>query len=166
MNKYNLPAALLIIFVSVWSSSVLAEASCETSITYKWQKSPEEVFEVFWLKIKTNEASEDEAKKKIEALIDKQKIRAMVECRRQHENLSGCIGTKYESATAILSRMGFTAREELEKAIGEDCRAVQGRCDSVHASEVKCEVEAVAHEEGEGEEKKEEKGKKKKKKKH
>ena len=97
----------------------------------------------------------------MEQLLTGQRVRAREECQRQHENLSGCIAAKLGSLPLPLNG-SFAGRQDLEKAITDDCKRTQGRCLEPEAPEVKC-TEVKPQETPAEADKKEEKGKGKKK---
>lgn len=109
-------------------------------------------------------SSEEEAKKLLSRMLDKDIFEARLSCARNHENLSGCVAGKFQSMASVLAQLSFSAKKELEGVIQDDCRMQSGRCLMTQASEIACKdvtpkVE-VAEEEEEGKEK-DAKGKKK-----
>lgn len=126
--------------------------SCRSEIKYSWRASPPETpgltpipeqgakdieisFAMVEASAKTNEV---DAKKALLQRVSAEKANASNRCRHQHENLAGCISTKYTSMASILNALSFAARGELEKAIAEDCGKQTGRCISTSNSEPEC----------------------------
>lgn len=128
--------------------------SCRSEIRYSWKASPEagnltpapqqgasdakdiEIsFAMVEASAKTNEA---DAKKALLQRVSAERANASNRCRHEHENLAGCISTKYTSMASILNALSFAARGELEKAIAEDCGKQTGRCVSTTSSEPEC----------------------------
>lgn len=128
--------------------------SCRSEIRYSWKASPaagdltpapdkgttdSKEIEISYAMVeasaKTNEA---DAKKALQQRVSAEKANASNRCRHQHENLAGCISTKYTSMASILNALSFAARGELEKAIAEDCGKQTGRCLSTTSSEPEC----------------------------
>lgn len=140
-----------------------AEFHCEAALSYKWRKDKEEVAnEEFFSSVEEKGADEVSAKDALTRKIAREKSRAKEECKREHENLSGCIAAKYAAIASVLSSLGFSARKAVQDAIASDCTSIQGVCSQVVSSEPVCKELAVAGGEKSGEEgaKEGEKGKK------
>ena len=89
---------------------------------------------------------EDEAKAKA-ALIKssmRQIEQARSECRERHENVAGCIATKFQTKASTMRGFDFSARKALEKAISADCEVQRGICKKAEASEPVCSEIIVA----------------------
>ncbi len=141
----------------------LAQAVCSSEVTYKWKKAESEESTIHWSLLEQAAVDEASARGKLSAFVVREKKRASEACRELHENLTGCISSKYGSAKDQMASMDFTLRKDLEGAIAADCKQQQGKCREISASEPKCVdkgKEAAAADAG----KKEEKGKEKKKK--
>jgi hypothetical protein len=136
-----------------------AEFVCKSEVKYHWKKVDGEEEEskpneVIFALLEARGEAEAEAKAKVEEQVLRHSARATAHCSKQHENLSGCIATKFSAQQAVLDRLGFSARKKLEEAITLDCQTRMGVCQKVEASEVKC--TEVSTEEG-GEKEKEKK---------
>ncbi|RMG42552.1 MAG: hypothetical protein D6719_06230 [Candidatus Dadabacteria bacterium] len=130
-------------------------------MSYIWKKDKQEVeIPIDWRKLKASAESEEKAREKLENMLLKEKALARTACQREHENLSGCMATKYASISSVLYSSGFNVRKALEDAVKRDCLALQGKCIKTDSTEIKCETKA---EEKAAEEAEAEKDKKKKK---
>ena len=162
MNKlFFLPLFFALIFRA--PQVTFAEFSCKSEVIYKWKPGEEEeVIEESWIKLEKKGGAEAEVKKSIEADIKRETEKASNTCKRKHENIAGCISSKYSSMQNVISEMSFTARRSLEEAMTEDCKQSQGKCMGASAKEIHCEEEKEDVAEGEeAAEKKEDKKKKK-----
>lgn len=121
---------------------------CRSEIRYSWKAAGEDStpLDVSYAIIETRGDSEVEAKAALSRRIAAERSAASNRCRHTHENLAGCISTKYASMTSILNALSFSARGELEKAIAQDCGKQTGRCVSTASSEPECFTEAGAEE--------------------
>lgn len=125
--------------------TVDGETRCRTEITYLVKKGEVERKEFFAV-VERVGASEDETKRILDEYVLREKGRAQERCREQHENLSGCIASRFASHGTVFSNLTFTARRALETAINEDCTALQGICGAAQATELVCarEIKAAA----------------------
>lgn len=82
--------------------------------------------------------NEAKAKAALQKASTRQLEKMREECRERHENIGGCIGSKYEKSAAVLRTLGFAARKALEEALQSDCEAQRGRCKKVEATEPVC----------------------------
>ena len=169
MNRKQSLLILWVLLSTVLSgmveSSASAEWVCNSEVYYKWRKNEGEESRIFWSKHERRAPTEAEARGKLERVLTEQGTKSRAECRREHENLSGCIAVKLGAGIAVAPVTGsFATRQELEKAVTSDCKELQGKCLELEAPEVKCTEIKVQEAVAEGE-KKEEKGKAKSKKK-
>ena len=160
-------------------SLLAAEFECVSEVKYSWEYTPpsppmtddmkqppppleKEKYEVPFVSRRLRGATEELAKQKFQSVLDQDRLQAMTECKKNHENLSGCVSAKFLSMGSVLRQLDFNARKELESSIVEDCKLSTGRCLKAEASEITCKevVEPVA----ETSEEEEEDDKKKKKK--
>ena len=78
------------------------------------------------------------AKANLQVELNRQKVRASEQCKRDHESLGDCLATKLSARASILNSLGFSARNELEKALQKECSTQQGVCLSVDSSDPQC----------------------------
>ncbi len=129
----------LIILAFLGPAAAYAEFRCRVEISYKWKRSgSENVEEVRVSGAEAKGVDENAAKTAVGEAIGREKSRAYERCRSQHENMAQCVSSKYESTATILHSTGFAARKVIEDAISNDCKAVQGVCQGVVASDPQC----------------------------
>ncbi len=82
----------------------------------------------------------DEAKTKSALLKNSARPleRARETCRERHENVGGCISSKFENSATTLRSLSFSARKALEDALRADCETQRGRCKKVDSTEPVC----------------------------
>lgn len=123
---------------------------CRSEVRYTWKPSGDAAesqgLDISYAIVETRGESEAEAKAALSRRIASERSAASNRCRHTHENLAGCISTKYASMTSILNALSFSARGELEKAIAQDCGKQTGRCISTASSEPECSTEETAEE--------------------
>lgn len=73
-------------------------------------------------------ADEAAAKSVVQRESGRQVERVREECRVRHENVGGCIASKFQTNAAVLRGLGFQARKALEEALQADCEAQRGIC--------------------------------------
>ena len=117
--------------------------TCKSEIKYSWNPSSSGAaggkdIEISFALAETNGKSEAEAQNALAQRVATERANASNRCRHEHENLAGCISTKYASMASILNALSFAARGELEKAIAEDCGKQTGRCVSSASSTPEC----------------------------
>jgi len=88
--------------------------------------------------IERSGADEAAAKAALQVEADKQRIRASDLCKRDHESFGSCLATKLSNRASVLNSLSFKTRQELEKALSDECKRQQGTCISVEVSEAKC----------------------------
>ena len=155
---YRLTFFVISCFIFATSQVLLAEDTesasfnCAVSIMYKWQpkEGKKKSLEVEVSKLDVKAASEGKGKAYLEKKLSRAKTAAMEQCRKDHENVAGCVASKFKMMASVLRRMPFSARSSLETAINEDCKAAQGSCQSAEAGEIKCMATASGEAEGEG----------------
>ena len=96
-------------------------------------------------KIEARAESEDLAKKALDARSAAAKTQAITRCKREHENMSGCVAAKYSAMGTTLNTLTFSARKALEDAIRTDCELQRGVCGEATVAQAQCgeEVKAV-----------------------
>ncbi len=126
-------------------SHATAEVSCVSTVSFKWSLAPAPdskespaINEEHWTTITTKGATEGEAKKVLQPLIERNRYEAGAFCRQLHENLSGCMAARYVSMGGAYSNLGFTARKSMDDAIKVDCEKLQGKCHGVFTTNVEC----------------------------
>jgi hypothetical protein len=131
-----------------------AETSCSVEVNYAWKRGGKEEQKVMWGLFAAKGGDEAAAKSKLEALVNKERGKARERCLREHENLAGCISSKFSAKADIIRSLSFTGRKALETAIASDCQAAQGICGDAASSEPKCaEVKTAEEAKGKAEEK-------------
>jgi hypothetical protein len=88
--------------------------------------------------IERSGVDEAAAKQALQVEADKQRIRASDLCKRDHESFGSCLATKLSNRASVLNSLSFGTRQELEKALSDECKRQQGTCLSVEVSEAKC----------------------------
>ena len=137
-----LVSAALISFL--YPAASFAEFICGAEISYEWKRAQaENPVSVSAGSVQEKGADEASAKSRLSVLVKSRLTEVRAECRREHENLSGCIAAKYAASAAVLQNLGFNARKALEEAISSDCKAQQGVCKEPQASEPVCREEAA-----------------------
>mgnify|MGYP001321807548 CR=1 FL=1 len=122
-------------------AEAIADVRCESSISYKWKKAQEEIeLEVPFRSLESRGVDEPSARAKLKEDLEREQRKARESCGSEHENMTGCVASKYQSLGATLRQMNFSQRKSIEDAIAADCSAKQGRCGQVVSSEVKCEA--------------------------
>lgn len=138
-----------------------AEFVCESEVSVKWHKADEEKEVESKVGVVTGKgATEEKAKKSLAGALTKERSKALKNCKSEHENLSGCISSKYASLGPTVHQLDFAQKKSIRDAIATDCTARQGSCVSAEATEAACKdvtPPTAAPEEG----KKDDKGKKK-----
>lgn len=77
----------------------------------------------------------------LERIILRERSYALAKCKRQHENLSGCVIAKLSSRQGDLATLDFSARHAIRDAVTSDCQTLQGKCLDDEVPEIKCEEE-------------------------
>lgn len=158
---------IFFIFVLSYPQLSRAEFLCRGEVTYKWIKNPPPAektipvvgatsspppeitpveippLNVFWTSIEQKGATEDDGKAQVTKLSLQERASAEKTCVSQHENLSGCIASKFDSLSSTLATLSFSARKAMEEAISKDCSGQLGKCQGSALSEIKC-VEVIA----------------------
>lgn len=128
-----------------------ADFICRSDVSYKWVKAdpakstpepkPASSAEttVRFAAVERSGVDEAGAKASLEPELNKTKVRATEACKKEHENLAGCIAGKFSIQSSTLAGLSFTARRELEKAITADCQAQLGTCLTALSSDPACE---------------------------
>ncbi len=122
-------------------------AVCRSEVRYTWKPTGDAKdspgLDVSYAIVEARGDSEEEAKVALSRRVAGERSAASNRCRHTHENLAGCISTKYASMTSILNALSFGARGELEKAIAQDCGKQTGRCLTTASSEPECSKEEI-----------------------
>lgn len=176
--RFVFSSCLVILMISLTAlipGALHAEFRCQADVSYVWKKTPpvleegekqqmsdeqEEPKRLVFSQPFSEAETEEKARAKLESLVLRERGKAREACRREHENVSHCIGSKLESMRGVLDRSGFSVRQRLEESIQTDCEQKRGLCQKTEVSEYVCEeTAAAAAEEGEeGEEEDEKKG--------
>lgn len=142
---------------------VHAEFVCQSEVNYKWKSETAEAeYEIFWTSLERNGADEKGSLSSLANAIAREKQKARKDCKKEHENLTGCIASKFDSMLSVFPKLSFSARKSLEEAITSDCTAQQGKCTEVTSTKAEC-VNLNPEEENAEEDDKKGKGKDKKK---
>ena len=129
MPRLALTLALLFCLVLGLVSTVSAQTTCRSDLSYTWKKQTEEQDrKVFVGVIERVGKDEVEAKQMVLDALVPEKASALQACRQQHENVAGCISGKYLTMASTITGLGFAARKNLDQAIIDDCNAQQGVC--------------------------------------
>ncbi len=157
--------AIIQFFLVFMTDAAHADFTCAADVSFKWQQDAEQPpapvkadeksppapaatsqpEDSFWARVEVKGKDEAQSKGALGERVVAEQAAAMRECRKQHENLAGCIGSKYYAMGSVLNTLGFTARKNLEDAIRSDCEKRQGKCLGASAGEAKCQeiVKAV-----------------------
>jgi hypothetical protein len=136
-SKYSL--GISVFSVLLMCGAAHAEFLCHTSVAYVWGKTQEESEqEVFWARIERKGVDEATAKRTLEEALATERVKALDQCRQDHENLADCVAGKFSSLAPTLQRLSFSQRKSIEDAVNSDCHSRQGRCGTVKVDEVKC----------------------------
>jgi hypothetical protein len=155
VSKFIIVAIIIINFAKINAN---AEFLCQAEILYKWRKeaaaalpktdpklakpdetpSTENELSVFWTNIEQRGSTEDDAKAKVNKQALNERAGAERACLAAHENLSGCIGSKYAALSSSVTSLGFSARKSIEDAVKTDCEKQQGKCSGSTVGEIKC----------------------------
>lgn len=125
----------------LFSSLAFADFNCTAQVSYGLTKKDEK--KPTFVEHSAAEASaesEELAKQALERPVRELKMKAREACRELHENLSGCVGAKFETMASVLQRLPFSSRKSVEDAISQDCEAQMGTC-----GEVKSEISCAEH---------------------
>ncbi len=115
-----------------------AESKCTASVSYVLEKESQNT-EVYFGEVKASAADQALAKSAIESEAAKIKGKAMQQCRKLHENVSGCLQAKLEAASQALQAASFAARKALEDSLIDDCKSQKANCKEIKVGEPKCE---------------------------
>ncbi len=141
---------LAAIVVTVAASNLEAQTTCKAEVSYKWKSSGEakeaQEATVYFGGVEGAGADEVVAKAKLTEESSVLKVKALDACRRDRENLTGCITAKFATSAQALQSLSFSARKALEEAISADCKKSQGSCLDATVSEPACQSAAVAPE--------------------
>lgn len=147
------------LFVALAQSNfVLADFICSSDVIYAWTANQSPSLPVataggaatpsqtFFGKIEARAESEELAKKALATRVGAAKTQAIARCKREHENLSGCVAAKYSAMGTTLNTLTFSARKALEDAINTDCEHQSGICGQASVAEAECREEVKAAE--------------------
>lgn len=93
---------------------------------------------VYLAVLEGNGADEPAAKAAVQKESGRQIERVREECRVRHENVGGCIASKFQTNAATIKSLGFQARKALEDALQKDCESQRGICRKVEVTEPVC----------------------------
>ena len=134
----------------IWSLAVCsvaqAEFHCKSVLHYKWKSDDGHEKQVHWLQVEHTGAEEKVVVGELEAEINIEKENARVACVKNHENLTGCVASKFSQQASVFRGLSFNARKALEDAIATDCKRMQGTCMTVESTDPVC-VENKSEEE-------------------
>ncbi len=155
---------LLLVLLSalLLPATSFAEYLCKGEVGYSWLRMNKEgevsdkEMEVFWAAREVKGEDEKGTKSKLEEVLLREKGFARQACKKEHENLSGCIAGKFQAMKAIMKLLDFSSRKAIEDSVKQDCQAQLGICKMVTASEILCENLEVEDEKGKKKEDKEE----------
>ena len=144
---------LLLSSFPILPAALQAEFNCAADVSFRWrsvpvtekdvktednQAAPDKPKETFFEMVTAKGEKEEAAREELEKKLAPVKERALRQCREQYENQSACIATKYSKMESVLNTLDFKARDELQKAIHQDCLRQTGSCIEAAAGEVKC----------------------------
>ncbi len=122
-----------------------AEFACSGSVSYHWKKEKDEKpSEVHWRSLSAVGKDEDLAKRALFEAQALEKNKALKACATEHENVAGCVSSKFSSNAHTYNALSFSARKALEDAITKDCAVSQGICLEAKASDPTCKELAAA----------------------
>lgn len=129
----------LVLLLGAVPRGAFAQVTCRATVEYLVTRAEEEKPET--IVYSQEEASGDDEDRVREALTRKVILvqqEAIKSCKDRHENLSGCVASKYAAVGGLLQQMQFSARAQLQSAIESDCKKQLGRCELGNAPELKC----------------------------
>lgn len=118
---------------------LLAEYHCIAEVSYKVKKSDQEL-DVHWLSANSVGSDENEAKSKLDIIAAQEQKKALEGCRKNYENLSGCVASRFASVSRTYNQMSFNARKNMEEAISNDCKTAQGECLGASTTKITCKL--------------------------
>jgi hypothetical protein len=127
-----------LLILIIHCNSLYAEFICSSEVKYRWRKGQEEEIVAMWAKIERGATTEVESKTALNKATERERIKAEEYCKREHEDVSGCIATKLNSLQPTLSGLTFSARKKLEESLIDDCQRKQGSCIKVEIAEATC----------------------------
>jgi hypothetical protein len=133
-SKIILPTIL--IFSATFGAT--AEFLCKADITYSWKRGEEAEAIIYFDSVKANGSDEAQSKAALLEKLSPVKLKASENCRKIHENVSGCISAKLTTTSASLAALSFSARKVVEEAAAADCQKQSGKCTSVSSTEPVC----------------------------
>jgi hypothetical protein len=139
----NSKIILATILMTATTFGATAEFVCKADVTYSWKRGEEAEAVIYFDSAKANGADEAQAKAALLEKLSPVKLKASENCRKIHENVSGCINTKLTTASASLAALSFSARRVVEEAAAADCQKQSGKCTSVSSTEPTCAVVVI-----------------------
>jgi hypothetical protein len=130
---------LLIGLLLLGAEQATAQVTCRADISYRVTKG-ESTTEVFFSYVERQAQDEATAKQQVLQSAAREKGRALDACRRTHQDLGGCIGSRLMAQSGTMSAVSFTARKAIEDAVKSDCELTQGTCGEVVLGESACTV--------------------------
>jgi hypothetical protein len=154
-HKLLYPAAFAIVFLPIVSTAEESEPKplfvCRSNVSFEWKRDGEqELQKEFFVTAARSAPDEARARGELALAVRQLEQEAMNACRSSHENMSGCIGSKFANLSDLFRTLSFDARTKMQNAIEADCKIAQGLCHTASSSEVQCEGPPVVEEEGEG----------------
>lgn len=161
INHKSVQLAWIATIISTFSALNFSAADfiCTADVSYTWNNSPAQSAtpqktpaaqstpnSTFVGKLEARADTEENAKKEITSRAGGAKAQAAQRCKREHENLSGCVAAKYSAMSTTLNSLTFGARKSLEEAIHTDCELQSGTCGEVILGEASCHEEVKAAE--------------------
>ena len=144
----------LMLYIVLIGTNVEAEFICSADVHYKWRRASssenttngesQNEHTVYWTSIEKQAATEEAAKEMVHKVSLAERGNAERACSTTHQNLSGCIASKYSSLSSSVNSLGFAARKSIEEAIDADCKLQQGKCSGSVVSEINCRQSAEA----------------------
>lgn len=119
--------------------------TCEADLTFSWKRNPPkprndggrrappqdppaDPVDSFSHRASANGDSEEGAKSALQGIKEGERAKALVNCRKQHEDAAKCVADKYVEVTPSYERMDFQARRKLLEAIELSCETAAGQC--------------------------------------
>ena len=110
--KHCLPIALVAVSYGL---PVVAEVGCSADLRYSWKRASDGVeSKTLFRRIEAVGTDEAVAKQQLQEAIVKEGPRALSNCRERHENITGCVATRFAQHQSTLAGMSLRLGERLK----------------------------------------------------
>jgi hypothetical protein len=136
------------------SESAKSKAVCQVEVHYVWLR--KKIENQVYVNTITQEGKDlSVAENLLQSEYAKFKSKGFELCRKEHENLAGCLTAKMLKVVPAYQVAEYTIKRTLEESIKRDCQAQIGQCKDVIVSKPKCsEIKPIEAEKEKSEDKK------------